>query len=67
MSLDSLGYKDKDGRSSECRRAGEMGTILLDVDTVGGIVVAVGEATVIGDIALELEAAFACLSGLCSL
>jgi hypothetical protein len=62
-----LGYKDKDGCSSGCRRAGGIEAILLDVDTVGVIVVAAGEVRVIGDNDLELEAAFPCLFGLCSL
>ena len=69
MSLDSLGYNDKggDGRSSGCRRAGGMEAILLDVDTVEVFVISVGEIRVMGDNDLELEAAFACLFGLCSL
>lgn len=69
MSLDSLGYKDKvgDGRSSGCRRMGGMEAILLDVGTVEVIVVAAGEVRVMWGSDLELEAAFACLFGLCSL
>lgn len=67
MSLDSLGYKDKGGRSFECRRAGGMEAILLDVGPVEVFVVAIGEVRVMGDNDLELEACLTCLFGLCSL